>query len=223
MQLKTVMPGYHEKRLQRSALRYRLQRRGEEVIRCLRTHLASGAQRILDVGTADGLMLAMINDRTGLGGIGVDLSYETLRAGSRHHSMPLAQADALLLPFPASSFDAVVGAAIIEHVPSPARFVQECWRVVRTEGICIYTAPDPKFDKVYARLNRWEDELHENTFDLHSLSDLLQDAGFYVVEARKFMMSPIGFPAEHTIERWYHRVGLDWLLLNQIAVGRKHV
>ena len=76
---------------------------------------------------------------------------------------------------------------------------------------------------MYTRLNRWEDELHETTFDLHSLSDLLQDAGFYVVEARKFMMSPIGFPAEHTIERWYHRVGLDWLLLNQIAVGRKHV
>jgi len=223
MQIKTVMPGYHEKRLRRSALRYRLQRRGEEVIHSLRTYLASGAQRILDVGTADGLMLAMINDQTELDGVGIDLSYETLKAGSRHHSMPLVQADALSLPFSDDSFDAVVGAAMIEHVPSPARFVQECWRVLRTEGICVYTTPDPWFDKVYARLNRWEDELHKNMFDLHSLSDLLQGTGFYVVEARKFMMSPIGFPAEHVIERWYHRVGLDWLLLNQIIVGRKHV
>jgi len=57
--------------------------------------------------------------------------------------------------------------------------------------------------------------------NLSRLRSLLQQAGFEVLRAYKFMMSPWGFPAELVIERLLRAVGLSFMLLNQMAVVRR--
>jgi ubiquinone/menaquinone biosynthesis C-methylase UbiE len=47
-------------------------------------------------------------------------------------------ADAEALPFPDSSFDLVIGHAILHHLPDPARAFAECHRVLRRGGTVVF-------------------------------------------------------------------------------------
>ena len=48
----------------------------------------------------------------------------------------LLRIDGMQLEFPDDSFDFVISANVIEHVPSVARFVAEASRVLKPDGIC---------------------------------------------------------------------------------------
>ena len=50
---------------------------------------------------------------------------------------------------------------------------------------------------------------------------MAQATGFEVLEARRFMFSPIGFPAEKTIERFLETLGLGLIMANQLVVARR--
>jgi hypothetical protein len=51
--------------------------------------------------------------------------------------------------------------------------------------------------------------------------ELLKAHGLHLIEAEKFMMSPVGFPAEQTVEKWMKTAGLSFLLLNQLVAARR--
>jgi hypothetical protein len=53
------------------------------------------------------------------------------------------------------------------------------------------------------------------------LCERAETTGFQVVEAKKFMFSPVGFPAEKLIERGMRATGLDLVMANQLVVVRK--
>jgi ubiquinone/menaquinone biosynthesis C-methylase UbiE len=60
-------------------------------------------------------------------------------AGSK---VQLYRMDGMNLEFPAESFDLVISANVIEHVPDPKKFIQEASRVLKPHGICyLETAP----------------------------------------------------------------------------------
>ena len=52
-----------------------------------------------------------------------------------------------------------------------------------------------------SRLGLLKESGHHSTFNLTGLTRMVGEAGFQVLEAQKFMFSPIGFPAERVIER----------------------
>lgn len=62
---------------------------------------------------------------------------------------------------------------------------------------------------------------HQETFNLKKLAKLAKSERFQVLEAEKFMMSPVGFPAELKIEKLMKKIGLGFILLNQLVVARK--
>lgn len=210
---------YHKDRLKSPGPRYRLKRRAMEAARIIVEH-AVPHPRILDIGTADGLQLDLIAEQVQPRfTVGIELSWELLRLNIR--KFPVVRANGLTLPFQPESFDAVVATAVIEHVDRPHDFVAEIRRVLHPAGICVLTTPDPFFEEIASRLGFLSEDDHQETFPLEKLANLLASQEFQILEAEKFMMSPIGFPAEVPIERIMKKIGLGKLMMNQIVAGRK--
>ena len=110
---------YHLGRQTRRALVYRLARRTAEVRRTVVRYSRRPIRAVLDVGTADGLMLQRLRAVWPQAQcLGLDLSRELLLAAP-DPAVLRVEANALNLPFPDDTFDLVIATAIIEHVTAP--------------------------------------------------------------------------------------------------------
>ena len=223
----TLPPGaydvdYHVGRRKKLSFRYRLRRRTSEVVEALERHLKEAPRLIVDVGTADGLMLAGVGEHFGPEPmlVGCDMSLPLLKAvdDDRIHKL---LADCTQLPIADGIADAVIATAIIEHVDDPEALVREAGRVLRAEGLLVITTPDPTIDHIASTLGLLKEAGHQFHFRLDDLRALGGKHGFETLEARKFMISPVGFPAERFIERLLGPIGLKYLMANQICVLRK--
>jgi len=224
--MKSIAPGVLDKNyaLGRKIIgswKYRVQRRTCEVNRAVFDYHPTKINYILDIGTAEGLMLRFIKKEFPLAEcIGLEYSQELIDM-NQDKSIKLIQSDAQNLPFENNSFDIAVAAAIIEHLSKPEKMIAECYRVLRRDGICIFTTPDPFFERIATNFGHLEGEQHQKTFKLSKLVSLLKSEGFKILKAEKFMMSPIGFPCEIKIEKIMKLAGFKFLLLNQLVVGKK--
>ncbi|MDT0388837.1 MULTISPECIES: class I SAM-dependent methyltransferase [Streptomyces] len=96
--------------------------------------------RVLDAGCGTGRALPPLRAAVGPSGvvIGADLTpamlREAVRAG-RDRDGALLLTDVAALPLRAGSLDAVFGAGLISHLPSPAEDLRELARVVRPGGV----------------------------------------------------------------------------------------
>jgi SAM-dependent methyltransferase len=92
---------------------------------------AGRPRRSLEVGCGEGVIAAKLHQRFGEV-VALDLPDAGLRAG--WHQLPgprFLHADAHALPFGDDRFDVVVAAEVLEHLPDPARGLQELARVGR--------------------------------------------------------------------------------------------
>lgn len=212
---------FHEGREKKLALRYRLKRRGYEVIEAIKKYHPLNINAILDIGSADGLMLSRIKKEfPSAECIGLEYSEELIKT-CEDENIKIVQGDAQNLPFQNDSFDVVCAAALIEHVENPIKMLEEAFRVLKPDGIIIITTPDPFFDKIAQAIGHIEKGLHQETFTIKKLKDYFNKTGFRVLEAKKFMFSPIGFPFEIQIEKTLRFLKMDFILLNQLIVGKK--
>lgn len=212
---------YHEGRQQKRALIYRLRRRTDEVERALRCYVDGPLQVVVDLGTADGLMLDELRRRLGsLFYLGIDLSFALLRVHPSE-GVTKIQADASVVPLRSGVADAVIATAVIEHVSDPLAMMRECVRISRPGGLLVLTTPDPLMERVSSAIGLLKEEGHQRTLKMADLCDMASASGTQVLESRKFMFSPVGFPAEKTIERIFGPVGLNLVMANQLLVARK--
>lgn len=212
---------YHAGRRRKRQLIYRLQRRTDEVETALRRYSDGRLRTIVDVGTADGLMLEKLRHRFGPSVfIGLDYNLNLLRTTTLA-GIYKVQGDALALPVKSGQSDAVIAAAVIEHVPDAGVMLQECARILRPGGLLIVTTPDPVMDRVASAIGLLKETGHQHSFTLRQLKQLVEANGFEAVECRKFMFSPVGFPAEQAIEKALNSMGLSFLLANQLLIAKK--
>ena len=95
-----------------------------------------GGARVLDIGCGAGFLSNALS-REGFDVVGLDASDASLNVARRHdetNSVRYDLGDALALPYPAESFDAVTAMDFLEHVEDPAAIVAEAARVLRPSG-----------------------------------------------------------------------------------------
>jgi ubiquinone/menaquinone biosynthesis C-methylase UbiE len=102
--------------------------------------------RVLDMGCdCSGRQLRELSRcvRGQLCGINVPVGFPSAEAVvAAGPNVQLVRMDGMQLDFPDASFDLVVSANVIEHVPDPVRFINEAARVLRPDGVCyMETAP----------------------------------------------------------------------------------
>jgi methionine biosynthesis protein MetW len=117
--------------------------------------IASGT--VLDVGSGDGLLLALLRDK-GVTGKGLDLSEEGVRKANGKGLDTQVFDFTNKLPFPDKSFDTVVMLDILEHLYDPAALVREAARVSRRD-VAIGV---PNFSSFVARLQTLIGRIPEN-------------------------------------------------------------
>ena len=96
--------------------------------------------RVLDVGCGAGFLSNYLA-RQRFEVTGLDASKESLAVAARHDEtgrVVYQVGDALALPHPNESFDAVCAMDFLEHVEDPASVVQECARVLRPGGLFFF-------------------------------------------------------------------------------------
>lgn len=107
--------------------------------------------RLLDIATGTGdIALEALRRDAGLTAIGGDFSLEMMRVGRTRgngHRLHWTGADALRLPFPGETFDAVTSGFLIRNLPAGrivGAFVEQA-RVLKPGGrvVCLDTSPPP--------------------------------------------------------------------------------
>ncbi len=200
---------------------YRLKRRTFEVLESIGTFHPEKPRSILDIGAADGLMLNNLKEVFPAATcIGIEYANDLI-AFSKSKNLCLLRGDAIALPIKDNVFDVVIATAIIEHVSDPIQLICEAFRVLRENGIFVVTTPHPFWEKIATQIGHLKEGEHNERITLNKLIFLFDKAGFEIVKAEQFMISPIGIPFESVIEMILKLCRLSFLLLNQKVVGRK--
>jgi SAM-dependent methyltransferase len=118
--------------------------------------------RVLDLGCGTGHSFHLLAPRET---VGVDLDPGSLAGQDRETVV----ADMRDLPFKDGSFDSVVAAHSLEHVPNPEAVLEEVARVLRADGMALITTPNRL---TFGRPDEIIDPYHYVEFDPDQLREV---------------------------------------------------
>lgn len=113
--------------------------------------------RVLDVGCGRGGVLELFWREVALG-VGVDPDWRSLRehrARAAPAALPRVCAFGDALPFPAQTFDVVLGIWLLEHLAQPARVFAAVSRVLKPGGRFICLTPNAQHPLILANRFSW--------------------------------------------------------------------
>jgi ubiquinone/menaquinone biosynthesis C-methylase UbiE len=174
----------------------------------------TGGERVLDVGCGSGAVTREIARRVGSSGVAVGLdpspallavARELAKEAGVGDRIEFREGDALRLPLPDGSFDAVVCVTVLSHVPRGEAAIPEFIRVLRPGGrlgvfdldtdMTAFTHPDRALTRrIVAAAS---DAMAVNGWLVRQLPSLFQRAGLVDVRARGF------FPLETERQSFY--------------------
>lgn len=191
---------------------------------------------ILDFGSAEGLTLLELNALLPSGTyVGVEYSDELLQCTPELPSnIRLVKGDVMNLPesIRDKSYDLVSALALLEHLSSPSKAIQEALRILRPGGLFVATCPHPFWDTVSTHLGLLQGEGHEVKMNKGRMISMVGEAGMEVLAYEPFMWAPIGIlpylmiPLSPSFSLKLDRIlrgarVFNFLFVNQCLIARK--
>jgi len=217
---------YSEGRNTKRSLKYRLWRRSNEVIRAISQYTNQSKKRkirILDLGCADGLMIKKVSNCFDIESVGIELAKDLYELAKKNcPESRIYNCDIKNLEFlEKEKFDVIICTAVLEHLENPVFALRNIENLLSKNGITVWTVPDPFWENVATFVGHLEEEQHHHIPNLKDLKNLATKINLEVIEAKKFMFSPIGFPYEIIIEKFLRKLSLSFLMANQLVIAKK--
>lgn len=136
------------------------------ILRKLGVHDPEGT--CLDTGCSNGIITNSLSPLfKHVIGVDIDLTALHLLQESEVPNTSYAFGDAMALPFEKDSFEAVVCSQTYEHVPSSAQLFREIDRVLKEDGVLIFSGPNKAFPiepHYYLPFLHWLNEKMADTY-----------------------------------------------------------
>lgn len=142
--------------------------------------------RLLDIGCAAGNFLKIARER-GWQVLGLEIMEEAARTAREHSNIEVLSTDlahAHLLP---GSFDAVTLWDVLEHLPSPKSDLLILNELVKPNGLVLFSVPNlDSYDRYLFNSEwiGWDAPRHLNLYDHSTISRLIAETGFEIVDRR---------------------------------------
>src|SRR5215813_6677973 len=141
--------------------------------------------KVLDVGCGAGLLIQHLPMKCSY--VGVDQDIAAIEENRRRFpQVPFQVFDlgTTTYPFQEQSYDAIVLAAVIEHIDDPFHVMKQLFRILKPRGRLIMTTPSPLGGHIHAimaflgLLSRHAAEEHKDFYDLASMEEIVRAVGF---------------------------------------------
>lgn len=149
----------------------------------------TSGERVLDVGSANGRLLAILNRNRIINGYGIDISEQFVEIAKKNYpQFKFYQGSALKLPFPDDFFNVLICSASFHHFPDPALFLSEAKRVLRKGGRLIIAEINiPVFLKLYNQyIDKYNQEGDVKVYSIKELTALLKQNGWQIIRKKVF-------------------------------------
>lgn len=186
-------------------------------------HLASPGQRVLEIGTGNGDLLAALNPRLG---VGVDISAEMIRlARARHAELTFLVGDANRLPdLGEDQFDVIILSDLVGYLEDVQSCMEGLHRFCHSGTRVVVSSHNFLWEPVL----EFAEALHlkmptpeQSWLTLDDLRNLLSLADFQVVKTERRLLFPKYLPLLSTaINRVGTLPGINKLCLSQYVVAR---
>ena len=143
------------------------------------------SEMLLDLGSGTGLARSAIQEMYGCSAyIALDMANPMLQYACREDNKKLLYkavcADMEILPFKNDVVETIFSASSLQWCNDIQATFQECLRVLKTEGLILYSTFGPDtLKEIQHCFRKVDDHQHVKTFiDMHDLGDILLSAGF---------------------------------------------
>lgn len=140
-----------------------------------------GQRRLLDVGCGNGAYLKLMQE-LGWQVTGIDIDPAAV-AVCRAQGLNAFVGTLETMNFPDHAFDAITLSHVFEHLPDPAKFLQECYRILSPGGYIAMKMPNIKSlgHRLFKRFWRGlEPPRHLSLWDRHTLHIILHRNNFKI-------------------------------------------
>ena len=178
--------------------------------------------RILEVGCGHGDLLAALEPAMG---VGIDFSGEMIRsAANKHKTLSFIRADAHDMPIE-GKFDVIILSDLVNDLWDVQRMLEELRRLTHPKTRLILNFFNNLWRmplSIAKRLNLGFDTLEQNWFSPHDIFNLLELAGFEVINSRPLILFPLPVPILSSLANRYlvNFIPLSWLALTNFTVAR---